>query len=60
MWGTDTVTIELRPFNDRRLSRDLVELCQRVEAAQPQLPDGRRVALWVGGFPSRQCFCAAV
>jgi hypothetical protein len=47
VWGTDTVTVELRPFNDRRLTRDLVELCQRVEAAQPRLPDGRKVVLWV-------------
>jgi hypothetical protein len=47
VWGTDTVTVELRPFNDRRLTRDLEELCQRVEAAQPRLPDGRSVVLWV-------------
>ena len=47
VWGTDTVTVELRPFNDRRLTRDLVELCQRVEAAQPRLPDGRKLVLWV-------------
>jgi hypothetical protein len=46
-WGRDTVRVELRPFNDRRLTRDLVELCQRVEAAQPRLPDGRRVVLWI-------------
>jgi hypothetical protein len=47
VWGTNNVTVELRPFNDRRLTRDLVELCQRVEAAQPRLPDGRSVVLWV-------------
>ena len=47
VWGTDRVTVELRPFNDRRLTRDLVELCQRVEAAKPRLPDGRTVVLWV-------------
>jgi hypothetical protein len=47
VWGTDKVTVELRPFNDRRLTRDLEELCQRVEAAQPRLPDGRSVVLWV-------------
>ena len=48
VWGTDRVTVELCPFNDRRLTCDLVELCQRVEAAQPRLPDGRSVVLWVG------------
>jgi hypothetical protein len=47
VWGTNSVTVELRPFNDRRLTRDLVELCQRTEAAQPRLPDGRSVVLWV-------------
>ena len=47
VWGTDTVTVELRPFNDRRLSRDLEELCQQVKAAKPRLPDGRSVVLWV-------------
>jgi hypothetical protein len=47
VWGTNNVTVELRPFNDRRFTRDLVELCQRVEAAQPRLPDGRSVVLWV-------------
>lgn len=35
----------VRPFNDRRLTRDLTVLCQRVEAARPRLPDGRLVVL---------------
>lgn len=43
----DRVTVELRPFNDRRLTRDLAVLCQRVEAAQLRLPDGRRMVLRV-------------
>jgi hypothetical protein len=47
LWGPDRVTVELRPFNDRRLTCDLVALCQRVEAAQPRLPDGRSVVLGV-------------
>lgn len=47
VWGTDQVIVELRPFNDRRLTRDLVELCQQVEAAPPQLPDRRRFVLCV-------------
>ena len=44
-WGRDTVRVDLRSFNDSRLTRDLVELCQRVEAAQPRLPDGRLLVL---------------
>jgi hypothetical protein len=48
-WSHDTVQVDLRPFNDRRLTRDLVELCQRVEAAQPRLPDGRRLVLHLPG-----------
>jgi hypothetical protein len=47
VWGTNTVTVELHPFNDRRLTRDLMGLCQRVEAAQPRLPDGRSLVLRV-------------
>jgi hypothetical protein len=35
------VSVELRPFNDRQYNRDLVALCQRVNEAQPHLPDGR-------------------
>jgi hypothetical protein len=49
VWGTDTVTVELRPCNDRRLTRDLAGLCQRVEAARPRLPDGRVVVLRSAG-----------
>jgi hypothetical protein len=30
-----TVQVHLRPFNDRALNRDLVLLCQRVNAASP-------------------------
>ena len=48
-WGSDTVQVELRPFNDRRLRGDLAVLCQRVEAAQPRLPDGRRLLLRIAG-----------
>jgi hypothetical protein len=48
-WGHDTVQVELRPFNDRRLTRDLLELCQRVEAARPRLPDGRQLVLRISG-----------
>lgn len=38
---TTTVQVELRPFNDRALNRDLALLCERVNEACPQLPDGR-------------------
>jgi hypothetical protein len=38
------VQVELRPFNDRMLNRDLVILCDRVNQASPCLPDGRRLS----------------
>jgi hypothetical protein len=41
--SNDTVTVELRPFNDRQYNRDLTLLCERVNAACPHLPDGRRL-----------------
>ena len=47
VWCTDRVTVELSHFYDCRLTRDLMELSQRVEAAQPRLPDGRSMVLWV-------------
>lgn len=37
------VQVELHPFNDRVLNRDLAVLCERVNQAQPRLPDGRRL-----------------
>ena len=40
-YPTCTVRVELRPFNDRALNRDLAILCERVNLAAPQLPDGR-------------------
>ena len=43
--GPATVQVELRPFNDRQLNRDLVLLCERVNGAQPRLPDGRVLVL---------------
>jgi hypothetical protein len=47
VWGREMVQVDLRPFNDRRLTRDLVALCQQVEAARMRLPDGRRLVLCV-------------
>ena len=38
--GPTTVSVELRPFHDRQFNRDLVRLCERVNTAAPQLPDG--------------------
>src|SRR5258707_10514422 len=42
-WESETVRVELRPFNDTQLNRDLNALCTRVATAQPRLPDGRLV-----------------
>jgi hypothetical protein len=43
------VSVELRPFNDRQLNRDLLILCQRVNQTQPHLPDGRLLMFTVQG-----------
>ncbi len=42
-YGDDTVSVELRGFNDRGLNLDLVHLHERVEASAPRLPDGHRL-----------------
>jgi hypothetical protein len=36
-----TIQVQLSPFNDRALNRDLALLCERVNQASPRLPDGR-------------------
>jgi hypothetical protein len=36
-----TISVSLRPFNDRQYNRDLHLLCQRVNQKQLHLPDGR-------------------
>src|SRR5712692_11344894 len=41
IWGPETVQVELRPFNDRQLNRDLTAFCAQVNKLQPHLPDGR-------------------
>ena len=41
------VQVELRPFNDRALNRDLTILCERVNQASPRLPDGRRLSFTI-------------
>jgi hypothetical protein len=43
VWGMQTVEVELRPFNDRQLNRDLEAVCAQVNAQEPHLPDGRRL-----------------
>jgi hypothetical protein len=50
MREADIVQVELRPFNDRQLNRDLAEVCARVNQLQPALPDGRRLVLSVEGM----------
>jgi len=46
--GPDIVRVELRPFNDRQLNRDLAALCATVDERRPRLPDGRRLVLVTG------------
>jgi hypothetical protein len=41
------VRVELCPFNDRMLNRDLALLCDRVNQASPRLPDGRRLSFTI-------------
>jgi hypothetical protein len=48
-WGRDQVEVELKPFNDRILNRDLEMLCAKVAQEQPCLPDGRRLLFRVQG-----------
>lgn len=49
-WGSDTVQVELRRFNDRILNRDLETLCAKVAEARPCLPDGRLLLFCVQGM----------
>ncbi len=49
-WGADCVTVELKPFNDRALNRDLQAVCTQVAQAQTHLPDGRRLLFRVQGI----------
>jgi hypothetical protein len=52
-WERATVRVELRPFNDQQLARDLMALCDRVNAQAPHLPDGRQLVMTVGRPPTR-------
>jgi len=38
------IQVELTPFNDHALNRDLAQLCERVNEASPHLPDGRQLS----------------
>ncbi len=49
-----TVSVELRPFNDRHLNHDLVVFCERVNQASPQLPDGGHLLFSVCPLSDRQ------
>jgi hypothetical protein len=44
---TTTIQVELCPFNDRALNRDLALLCERVNQASPRLPDGRLLSFTI-------------
>jgi len=50
VWGADVVTVELRPFNDRQLNRDLAAVCLKVAEARPCLLDGRRLVFMTTGL----------
>jgi hypothetical protein len=42
-----TVQVELCPFNDRALNRDLALLCERANQAVPHLPDGHLLSFTI-------------
>src|SRR6266566_2931215 len=48
-WERDRVEVELKPFNDRALNRDLEALCAKVAKVQPRLPDGRSLFFRIQG-----------
>jgi hypothetical protein len=52
--GPRAISVELRPFNDRQLNHDLVALCEGVNQAAPQLPDGRQLLFSVCPLSDQQ------
>jgi hypothetical protein len=50
-WGREVIQVEVRPFNNRQLNRDLLAVCQRVNELQPRLPDGRLLILHASSSP---------
>ncbi len=55
-----TIRVELTPFNDRALNRDLARLCEEVNKASPHLPDGRQLSFTLRStcciLPSQRAF----
>jgi hypothetical protein len=51
LWSQEVVSVELRPFNNRQLNRDLLAVCQRVNELQPKLPGGRLLILHAPSLP---------
>lgn len=51
VWGIESVEVELRSFNDCQLNRDLEALCEKVNAQELHLPQGRRLRfkMWLQG-----------
>jgi hypothetical protein len=50
----ETVGVELCPFNDRQLTRDLAVVCAWVNVTSPQLPDGRHLIFTVSSPECRR------
>jgi hypothetical protein len=46
-FSQQTVSVQLRPFNDWQYNRDLSLLCQRLNEKHLHLPDGRLLLLQV-------------
>ena len=55
--GSRTGGVELRPFTDREVNRDLAAVYARVAVAQPRLPDGRQLHLYDGWGTSSHFRC---
>ena len=52
-WEQASVWVELRPFNEGQLTRDLTALCERVNGQALHLPDDRLLVLSVARPPTR-------
>lgn len=46
-WEVSRIEVELRGFNDRELSRDLSWVCEKMNAAQLKLADGRTLVFTI-------------